>query len=118
MEKIRIEEDPTCVFASFQNSKVVGFALIQNKAHRAPIGGAVWRNSLGSEWGALGPIGVAAEYRGIGLGHGTLGKALEHLKGLGVRRCIIDWTTLKDFYGRHGFEVTRNYKSCNLRISE
>lgn len=118
MEKVRLEEDPSCVFGSFSGSKIVGFALVQNERQKVPIGGAVWNQSLSEHWGALGPIGVADEYRGVGLGHGTLGMALEHLKSLGVRRCIIDWTTLEDFYGRHGFEITRRYKSCSLRLAD
>jgi len=118
MEKLRAEEDSSCVFGAFLNSKIVGFALIQHAGHRVPIGGAVWSESLGDQWGALGPIGVAKEYRGAGLGHGTLGKALEHLKSLSVRKCIIDWTTLEDFYGRHGFQIARRYKNCSLRLAD
>lgn len=118
MEKIRVEDDPGCVFGSFLGSKLVGFALIQHDGQKVPIGGAVWRGSLGEKWGALGPIGVADEYRGVGLGHGTLGSALEHLKGLGTRKCIIDWTTLEDFYGRHGFQISRRYKSSNLHLAD
>lgn len=118
LDKVRLEGDPSCVYCAFLNSKIVGFALIQHGRQMVPIGGAVWKSSLGEDWGALGPIGVGSECRGVGLGHATLGKALAHLKGLGVRRCIIDWTTLDDFYGRHGFEITRRYKSCNLRLAD
>lgn len=118
MEKIRAEDDPSCVIAAFDGPSVVGFALVQHWTHKAPIGGAVWRNALGENWGSLGPIGVSSDLRGRGLGHGTLGAALNHLKGLGVRQCIIDWTTLDDFYGRHGFQKTRVYKSTSLRLGD
>lgn len=118
MDKIRAENDPSCVFVALEGNKVVGFALIQSANHQLPIGGAVWRDSLGEHWGSLGPIGVSADMRGQGLGHGVLGAALMHLKSLGVRQCIIDWTTLDQFYGRHGFEVTRTYKPCSLRLGE
>lgn len=116
LEKIKVEgADKTC-FGAFENGKLLGFALIQDWSHKQPIGGGVWRSSLGEKWGALGPIGVAAEERGRGVGHSLLGSALMSLKNRGVRGCIIDWTTLEDFYGRHGFKVTRRYKTATLKL--
>jgi len=117
MDKVGVE-GPSCVVAAFEGAKVVGFALIQHWEHKQPIGGAVWHVSMGDNWGSLGPIGVAQDLRGKGLGHGVLGAALLHLKGLGVRKCIIDWTTLDDFYGRHGFEVTRVYRASSLGLGD
>lgn len=118
MDKVRTEDDPGCVVAAFDGGSVVGFALIQHQLQKQPIGGAVWRCSLGENWGSLGPIGVSSDMRGKGLGHGVLGASLLHLKGMGVKKCIIDWTTLDDFYGRHGFKVTRVYKPSSLRLGD
>lgn len=118
LDKIRNEGDPGCVFAAFEGSKVVGFAVIQDSTSKVPVGGAVWRNALGPNWGALGPIGVASDKRGLGLGHAVLGAALLELKKRGVQRCIIDWTTLDKFYGEHGFEITRRYKASSLRLAD
>lgn len=118
MDKLRVEGDPSAVFAAFDGGKIVGFAMLQNWNHKHVIGGGVWRGHLGSNWGSLGPIGVAADLRGKGLGHGLLSAALCHLRDLGVRRCIIDWTGLVDFYGRHGFEVTRTYRMSSLRLGD
>jgi len=118
MDKLRAEDDPSTVYAAFDGSKVVGFAMIQNWNHKQPIGGGVWRNDLGEKWGTLGPIGVADELRGKGIGHGLLAGALAYQRDLGVRKCIIDWTGLIDFYGRHGFEVTRSYEYSALRIGD
>ena len=117
LEKIDVD-GPGCVYCAVRDQKVYGFALLQRSVDNLPIGGAVWRNALGENWGSLGPIGIAKELRGNGLGHGLLGKALEHLRDSGVRRCIIDWTTLDAFYGRHGFEITRRYRPSQLRISD
>ncbi|AIE83466.1 GNAT family N-acetyltransferase [Fimbriimonas ginsengisoli] len=115
----KIEADgPGCVFGLFHGDRVDGFALIQQSGHKCPIGGAVWHNDLGENWGSLGPIGVSAALRGKGSGHALLGNSLTHLKNAGVRRCIIDWTGLVEFYGRHGFEVTRRYRSMVLDLPE
>lgn len=115
-EKIGVEGAANTCFAAFDGKKVLGFALIQDWTHKQPIGGGVWRQALGDRWGALGPIGVAAGERGRGLGHSVLGMALSDLKRRGVRNAIIDWTTLEDFYGRHGFKISRRYKSATLRL--
>jgi predicted N-acetyltransferase YhbS len=117
-DKISIEGPENCVFAAFKSNDVLGFALLQDWSHARPIGGGVWRVSLGENWGSLGPIGVAKSERGKGLGHGLLSAALSDLKLKGVKNCIIDWTTLDGFYGAHGFKVSRIYRPSSLRLSD
>ncbi len=64
---------------------------------------------LGSDWGGLGPIGIANDIRGMGLGNRILCDSLKHLKMLGVHTVNIDWTVLKEFYGQFGFTPWRTY---------
>lgn len=116
LSKVKEEGAAQTCFGAFEGGRLLGFALIQDWRHRRPIGGGVWRVALGERWGSLGPIGVAKSERGRGLGHALLGEALMNLKGRGVERCIIDWTTLDQFYGRHGFEITRRYQYAELKL--
>lgn len=90
--------------------RVEGFAITQRDGTDSPIAGANWHLDLGSNWGALGPIGLSEATRGQGWGHGLLAWALQDLQQQGARRTIIDWTVLLDFYGRHGFERARTYQ--------
>ncbi len=115
MTKVSIE-GPSCVFALFHGDRIDGFALVQDFTNKAPIGGAVWHVSMASTWGALGAIGVAKDLRGKGSGNALLGSALEYLRDRGVEQCIIDWTGLVDFYGKHGFVPTRKYTSMSLQL--
>ncbi len=117
LKKVEIE-GASCVFGLFHGDRVDGFALIQDHTNKAPIGGGVWHKSLGKNWGALGAIGISKDLRGQGSGHALLGSALEHQKNKGVDRCIIDWTGLVDFYGKHGFVPTRRYTSMSLALGE
>lgn len=64
---------------------------------------------LGKNWGALGPIGIAENARGAGLGVRLLRDSLMYLQKGGARRVNIDWTILKDFYGQFGFLPWRTY---------
>lgn len=61
-------------------------------------------------WGQFGPLGVAASARGKGYGAAVVDGAARHLKRLGVRGCIIDWTDLVSFYGKFGFTPYRQYR--------
>jgi predicted N-acetyltransferase YhbS len=114
--KVRMELPTKTVFGLFFGEKLEGFALLQQGTAKVPIGGAVWRSSLGTNWGSLGPIGVAEHLRGQGAGGALLGAALQQLKEEGVRHCIIDWTGLVAFYRKFGFEVTRQYRSMTLNL--
>lgn len=115
LEKVRVE-GPGTVIGLFWEGKIGGFALVQDFTQKEPVNGCVWRPSLGANWGGLGPIGVAKSLRGKGLGDALLGNSLRIQREAGVRRCIIDWTNLVEFYGKHGFEVTRHYKCLNLKL--
>lgn len=110
MRKVRAEGSST-VFGLFLNGACEGFASLQGNGCRLPIGGAVWHASLGTSWGSLGPIGISKAIRGKGHGNALLGAALNELRSRGARQSIIDWTGLIDFYGTHGFKVTRRYRT-------
>ncbi len=110
-------DSPACVLGLFCGSECCGFALTQHDGTPLPIGGAVWGESLGANWGSLGPIGVAKDLRGRGLGDALLAASLMDLQRRGAQRTIIDWTTLVNYYGKHGFEVTRRYKAMALPLT-
>jgi GNAT superfamily N-acetyltransferase len=65
--------------------------------------------SLPRPWGQLGSIGVSERRRGQGLGAVLLDAGLRRLRDAGVDGCVIDWTTLLDFYGKFGFRPFREY---------
>ncbi len=61
-------------------------------------------------WGQLGSIGIAAGERGRHFGLALLDGGLRRLHNNGVNGCIIDWTTLVDFYAKAGFQPHRSYR--------
>ena len=111
-------EGPSTVFGLFRDARCEGFALLQGDGCRHPIGGAVWKEDLGTGWGSLGPIGISEGLRGDGLGRTFLSLALVELQSRGARRVIIDWTGLVDFYGTQGFSVNRAYRAYRLSLRE
>ncbi len=65
--------------------------------------------ALPKPWGQLGSIGISADRRGQGFGAALLDAGLRRLHNNGVNGCVIDWTTLLDFYGKFGFAPYREY---------
>lgn len=60
-------------------------------------------------WGQFGPLGVGRDARGKGYGAAVVDGAARYLRDEGIRGCVIDWTSLVDFYGKYGFEPYREY---------
>jgi len=116
--KTKAEGDSSFVYGLWVNKHLKGFALTQDEKSRFPISGAVFGRGLGSKWCTLGPIGVAKDTRGQGLGDALLTGALSDLKQAGKKNCLIDWTVLTDWYGKHGFTIYRTYNPFSLRLDE
>jgi ribosomal protein S18 acetylase RimI-like enzyme len=96
--------------------RVVGFAHLYHP-HSRWIGPSVaWTWGLGRGTGGIGPMGLAPSFRGRGLGLALLDRSVRHLAELGVREIIVDWTELRDFYGRLGFSVWRHYRQGEKRL--
>jgi len=87
---------------------VDGFCRMTTEDSPRPIE-RFYMHRLPRPWGQLGPIGVSRDRRGRGYGAALLDAAIMHLKGAGVRGCVIDWTDLVEFYARFGFEPYREY---------
>jgi len=60
-------------------------------------------------WGQIGPLGLGRAARGHRLGVYLIDCAILDMKTLGVRGCLIDWTTLLDLYRKFGFKPYRRY---------
>ena len=60
-------------------------------------------------WAQLGSIGVSAHLRGQGMGLYLLDAGLRRLHNSGINGCVIDWTTLLDFYAKCGFRPYRKW---------
>jgi predicted N-acetyltransferase YhbS len=74
--------------------------------------GIYWSPMLNAPVGGMGPLGIDEQVRGHGLGLALVEAGATALKQRGVAACVIDWTTLPDFYARAGFQVFRSYWRC------
>ncbi len=88
---------------------VDGFARLTFEDSERPLD-RFFMHRLPRPWGQLGPIGVSGDTRGKGYGGALLDAGLCRLRDLGVNGCVIDWTSLVDFYGKFGFRPHRRYE--------
>lgn len=96
--------------------KVAGFATIHQRGNAPLFGPRFWEDLLEPSSGGLGPIGVVERLRGRGIGRALLASALDTLHSRGVRDCVIDWTTLLDYYGPFGFRPWKTYMQGELAL--
>jgi GNAT superfamily N-acetyltransferase len=66
-------------------------------------------NRLPRPWGQLGTVCVSADRQGSGYGAALMDGSLRRLRERGVDGCVIDWTSIVDFYGKFGFRPYREY---------
>lgn len=99
-----------------EKDKVVGFSHVFDNTSKAIGPGIYWRELLGDNYGGLGPIGVDADYRKLGLGLTLLYRCLEIQKKRGVSKMCIDWTDLLDFYGIFNFMPWKSYLHMTKKI--
>ena len=90
------------------NKGVDGIARLTYEDSERPIE-RFYMHALPHPWGQLGSIGISKRVRGQGLGGMLLDLSLCHMRDLGIRGCVIDWTSLVDFYGKYGFKPYRKY---------
>ncbi len=98
------------IYLLWAQERVIGLAQTYTGDSPALGANVYWAPALGVAEGGLGPIGIAPEWQGRGLGLALLTLALEGLRARGARRAVIDWTNLLDFYGKLGFHVWRAYR--------
>ncbi len=88
---------------------VEGFAQLTFEDSLRPLD-RFFMHGLPRPWGQLGAIGVSRSRRGGGYGAALLDAGLRRLAAAEVAGCVIDWTTLVDFYGKFGFRPWRQYE--------
>jgi ribosomal protein S18 acetylase RimI-like enzyme len=84
-----------------RDSKIKGFCKVQVNNDKS---------------GGLGPIGIAKSTRGKRLGEYLLQQSLLHLREIGGKDIGIDWTILKDYYGKFDFHPVRVYRGAYKEI--
>ncbi len=85
-----------------------GFCQLTYEDSRRPLD-RFFPHGLPRPWGQLGSVGISGDRRGQGYGAVMMDAALRHMRDQGIRGCVIDWTSIVDFYAKFGFKPFREY---------
>jgi GNAT superfamily N-acetyltransferase len=111
--QLLIHQSPSAQPNDSNSGNVIGMACVYRLAAAARGVPHLLHGQGRSDYGGLGPIGIAQTYRGSrGLGAMLLHYALCHLRKKGVRTVLIDWTShglLSRYYGPAGFSLYLTY---------
>lgn len=92
------------------NDEAHGFCRLTLSDSERPIE-RFYPQRLPQPWGQFGPLGLSKSARGLGLGGYLIDVAALHMRSLGVDGCVVDWTSLVNFYGKFGFNAYNQYIS-------
>jgi GNAT superfamily N-acetyltransferase len=109
---------PEDIVVAIDRGEIIGFCHTFTKDSPLLGGSTHWYLLLGAHYGGLGPIGIAKERRGEGIGIALLMESVLHNKRRGVRNMVIDWTTLDGFYGKAGFTKWKTYLQGSKRLTQ
>ncbi|KIL39840.1 acetyltransferase [Gordoniibacillus kamchatkensis] len=101
-----------------QEGRIVGFCRINDSRSPLIAQNVYWAPLFQEELGGIGPLGVDAAFRGRGYGLAVVQAGVHFLRQRGIRRIVIDWTTLVDFYGKLNYKVWKAYGSYSKRLEQ
>lgn len=121
-ESVRRGGDPAGYLLLDVATTAAGFARIQHFEAGTPRLGVMapsvyWTDLLEPAWGGIGPLGVAAELRGRGLGLRLLEAAMLHLQKQGVLDLVVDGARTDGLISRAGLTPWKTYRPGRLELA-
>ncbi|KRE36483.1 GNAT family N-acetyltransferase [Paenibacillus sp. Soil724D2] len=92
-----------------KTGKIIGFCRINDDYSPILAANQFWSPCFQDPCGGIGPLGIAASYRGYGYGKAALQAAMRVLQERNHHLMVIDWTSEVDFYAKTGFTIWKSY---------
>ncbi|MEN1967379.1 GNAT family N-acetyltransferase [Lentibacillus sp. N15] len=99
-----------------KNDRIIGFCRINDGQSPYIAQNVYWSPLFKEELGGAGPLGIDANERGQGYGLAIVEAGLAFLRQRNIRRIVIDWTGLVDFYKKLGYHPWKSYLSYQKEI--
>jgi predicted N-acetyltransferase YhbS len=99
-----------------ENGEIIGFCRVNDANSPIIMGNINWSPLFDESYGGVGPLGVDAEKRKNGYGLAVVKAGIAALRERGVKRIVIDWTGLVDFYRKLGFESWKSYEGYKKEL--
>lgn len=99
-----------------KNDRIIGFCRINDAASPYIAQNVYWAPLFDEELGGVGPLGVDEQERGQGFGLAIVEAGIAFLRKRDIRRIVIDWTGLVDFYKKLGYHPWKSYRSYQKEV--
>lgn len=99
-----------------KRGEIIGFSRINDINSPFIAQNVYWSPLFKDELGGIGPLGIDYHERGNGYGLGIVKAAIAMLRNRGIKKIVIDWTGLINFYRRLGFHKWKSYESYKKQI--
>lgn len=99
-----------------EDDKIIGFCRINDKDSPIIASNIYWSSLIDQDLGGVGPLGIAAEKRGLGYGIAIVEAGIAFLRKRDIKTIVIDWTGLVDFYKKLNYEPWKKYVSYSKEI--
>ncbi len=92
-----------------KEGEMIGFCRINDASSPFIAQNTYWAPLFEDELGGIGPLGIDREHRKNGYGLAIVQAGTYFLQERGIKRIVIDWTGLVEFYNKLGFNVWKSY---------
>lgn len=99
-----------------KKGRIIGFCRINDSKSPFIAQNVYWSPLFDEELGGAGPLGIDEQERGQGYGLAIVEAGLAFLRQRGIRRIVIDWTGLVEFYNKLGYHIWKSYDSYQKEI--
>ncbi len=92
-----------------KNGRMIGFCRINDADSPFIAQNVYWAPLFEDSLGGLGPLGIDEKERKQGYGLAIVQAGIAHLRQRGIKKIVIDWTVLVDFYKKLGYDNWKSY---------
>lgn len=99
-----------------KNEKIIGFCRINDPSSPVIAQNVYWAPLFHDSLGGIGPLGIDPNERKKGYGLAIVEAGVSFLRERNIHSIVIDWTGLKDFYGKLGFKIWKEYQQLSKSL--
>ncbi|MFB6200668.1 MAG: GNAT family N-acetyltransferase [Halorhabdus sp.] len=94
----------------YADDEAVGFLRASTPESTFQAPGRTWANRVDESVVGIGPLGIRPDARGQGWGLAMIDAVLDHYHECGIERAVVDWTDLRTYYRKLGFDPWIEYE--------
>lgn len=99
-----------------KGGEIIGFCRINDDKSPMIAQNVYWAPLFSETLGGIGPLGIDQKERGNGYGLAVVQAGIYFLRERNIKRIVIDWTGLIDFYKKLNYQVWKDYLKYRKKL--